>query len=310
MSTTTDSSTPTVENRHDSVDKSSEETPSDSRAADTYAYQAAWNQPQVKVQLRPVSHPSPVTQLFEYTLKAWNQQKGDHCTYKYVSSRDPSSPMEITATVLVRLPQKQPLLIRDTKSRSSRVQAQNAVAQLALERLAMEDTELEAQLEAIRKDQAAAPPPPPAFNRYQSSPGRYLAPRGMGHYPQPHFQQMYHAQYYGYPPATAPYFAAPPRSNSAPELQEDPLVSPPPPPAFYGMPPQIETAYAEEEAMIATPTIPYYGYAPMTPQGWGGYHPEMMGGYYQPPPMMMMPPPMHMISPTGEPSREDESTSH
>lgn len=38
-----------------------------------------------RVQLRPVGFPSPVTQLFDYILQAWDFQKGDHCTYKYVA---------------------------------------------------------------------------------------------------------------------------------------------------------------------------------------------------------------------------------
>ena len=37
-----------------------------------------------RVQLRPVGFPSPVTQLFDYILHAWDYQKGDHCAYKYV----------------------------------------------------------------------------------------------------------------------------------------------------------------------------------------------------------------------------------
>jgi hypothetical protein len=131
----------------------------------------------VRVQLRPVGHPSPVTQLFEYTLKAWNNQKGDHCTYKYIPSRE--SHLEMCATVLVRLPEKPSLMVKDTKFRQSRVLAQNAVAQLALQKLAQEDPELREKLDQMAKEveerkaavlNGEVPPPPPPPSRYTSYP--------------------------------------------------------------------------------------------------------------------------------------------
>ena len=278
MSRTTDSSTVIVENHADYVDRTIEGTVNIDQVVDPSAFSVGWNQPQGKVHLRPVNHPSPVTQLFEYTLRAWNYQKGDHCTYKYMSSRDPTLPVEIIATVLVRLPDKQPLLVRDQKPRMSRVQAQNCVAQLALEMLAADDADLAAELAAAGP---SSPQPPAQFPRYQSNPGRF--PRS----PMQQYPAMYHPQqFFGYPPAPPPQFYISSRSNSAPELAEE---LPSPHPAYF-IPPPIETGYGEDDSTVATPTMPhyqYYGYPPMTPQGWPGYPQDMMGYY----PMMMMAPP-------------------
>ena len=209
---------------------------------------AAESSPKAKVTLRPVGHPSPVTQLFEYTVKAWNNQKGDHCTYRYMPSRDPTAPMEMIATVLVRLPNKQPLYVKDSKPRASRVIAQNSVAQLALEKLALEDSELASALETIKKEQEAASRQPQY--RQPSSPWR--APR-----------QYRHAMPHYYPPQY-PYFV--PTDNG-----EGEFMPPPPPPMFYPMMPlqsfeSDEGAMSHEHLMTPTYGAPYaYGYPPMAP---------------------------------------------
>ena len=302
--------TQAVDGTAGAVHQSDRETSVSGEVVESFANSATCANPQVKVQLRPVGNPSPVTQLFEYTLKAWDFQKGDHCTYKYLPSRDPTAPMEMYATVLVRLPHKQALLIRDPTPRVSRVQAQNAVAQLALESLATEDPELASSLEAIRQEQQVVPPPaPPAhFHRFQSSP-----PTRWRNYPANQYDRgMYNQQpFYGYPPS--PYYVH--RSTSAPEEMAEQAahhhMAPPPPISgdmMYYASPQMDEQ-AEAAAMVSTPTLPHYqynpyGYHPMTPQGgWpaGGFgqaYPPAEMMYY--PPMMMVPPPTMMpATPSG-----------
>lgn len=243
-----------------SVSKSADQPLADSVVIDqveeSFAPSTAGVTPSSKVQLRPVGHPSPVTLLFEYTVKAWDNQKGDHCTYKYLPCRDPSSPMEMVATVLVRLPNKQPLYVKDTKPRASRVVAQNSVAQLALEKLAVDDSELAEKLEVIRSESASTTFPPP--QRYPSSPW------GRRPFRQPQFYPQYPQQAYYMP-------------RSASDAQEDYGV---PPPVYY-MP---QMMYDEMDPLL-TPT--HYG----PPYGYPGFPaympPEMM---YYPQPMMMMVP--------------------
>ena len=240
--------------------------------------------PRSKIQLRPVGHPSPVTQLFEYTVKAWNNQKGDHCTYRYISSRDPAAPMEMIATVLVRLPNKQPLYVKDTRSRASRVIAQNSVAHLALERLAVDDPELASKLEAIKKEQESAPQ-----RQHPGSPWRsrqYRTP----------FPNHYYAPPHHYPP----YFI--PSENG--DLGE--YAAPPPPPMFYPMVP-LQSFESDEglppSEQLMTPTFgaPYgYGYAHMPtfmPP------PDMM--YY---PQATMIPPHMMIAPAIDEKESSDDT--
>jgi hypothetical protein len=253
---------------------------------DSVATSATLSSPRAKIQLRPVGHPSPVTQLFEYTVKAWNNQKGDHCTYRYISSRDPAVPMEMIATVLVRLPNKQPLYVKDNRSRASRVIAQNAVAQLALEKLALEDADLSEKLEAIKREQENAP-------QRQHHPGSPWRSRQQYRHPFPN--HMYH------PPQYPPYFI--PTEN--PEGGE--FLPPPPPPMFYPMVPlqsfeSDDGAVHQDQLMTPTYGAPYsYGYAPMAPFL---PPPEMM---YYPPPTMM---PHHMMVPQLSEEKEpsDETT--
>jgi hypothetical protein len=250
---------------------------------DSFATTTASTSPKTRVQLRPVGHPSPVTQLFEYTVKAWNNQKGDHCTYRYMPSRDPAAPMEMIATVLVRIPNKQPLYVKDSKPRASRVIAQNSVAQLALEKLALDDSELAETLETIKKEQEAASRQHQF--RHAGSPWRHRQYR----HPVPQF----------YPPQFPPYFI--PTDNG-----EGEFIPPPPPPMFYPMVP-LQSFESDEgglpQEQLMTPTFaapPYgYGYPPIAP--FMG-PPEMM--YYPPPPMMA--PPMMMNS--GDDKLEEETT--
>jgi len=231
----------------------------------------AESSPRSRAQLRPVGHPSPVTQLFEYTVKAWNNQKGDHCTYRYMPSRDPAAPAEMIATVLVRLPNMQPLYVKDSKPRASRVIAQNSVAQLALDKLALDDPELATALETIKKEQETAARQP----QYRT-PGSPWRPR-----------PYRHAMPYYYPPQY-PYFVP---TDSC----EGEFMPPPPPSMFYPMVP-LQSFESDEgvvpQEQLMTPTFgappPYaYGYPPMAP--FMG-PPDMM---YYPPPMMMMPPHEH-----------------
>ena len=80
----------------------------------------------------PLAYSGAVTRLFEYVQRAWEGQRGEHCTYKYISQ--PGS-TEVCASVIVRLPNRDPLLVRDDRYRFSRSAAQNTVAQMALDRL-------------------------------------------------------------------------------------------------------------------------------------------------------------------------------
>lgn len=215
--------------------------------------------PSMKVQLRPVGQPSPVTLLFEYALKAWGNQKGDHCTYRYLPSREPGSHMEMVATVLVRLPNKQPLQVRDTQPRASRVSAQNAVAQLALEKLAAEDSELADQLEALASQKPSFNSPPWQRRQYYQRQPHYYPQ--YGYCPEAasseDFASLESRMYY---PLMPPVMAAPiDTSGVSPLMEDDPMVTPTMPFAPYG-----------------------YGYSPLSYM-----HPEMM--YY---PHMMMPVPM------------------
>jgi hypothetical protein len=189
--------------------------------------------------------------LFEYTLKAWNNQKGDHCTYKYIPSRE--SHLEMCATVLVRLPDKPSLMVKDSKFRQSRVLAQNAVAQLALQKLAQDDPELREKLDQMAKEveerktavlNGEVPPPPPPPSRYISYPAEGLPSeyqqyfhwssggRRSIHRQQYYYNQPAHPAYPYYPgpmgsPMMGPhptayasmYHQGPNRSNSAPEIQ-------------------------------------------------------------------------------------------
>ena len=249
------------------VDQSNVDSEVGDQVVESFAPSTTVATPSAKVQLRPVGHPSPVTLLFEYTVKAWDNQKGDHCTYKYLPSRDPACPMDMVATVLVRLPNKQPLYVKDSKPRSSRVVAQNSVAQLALEKLAVDDSELADKLEVIRTESAASTFNPP--QRYQSSPW------SRRQYRQPHYYAQYPPQAYYMPRST---------SDGAEEFP------PPPPPPVYYMPPMM---YEEMDPLV-TPTH----FAP--PFGFPGFG-------YMPPEMMYYPPPMMMMAPPGEEPKEASS---
>jgi len=242
----------------------------------TAAHQGA--SPSMKVQLRPVGSPSPVTLLFEYALKAWDNQRGDHCTYRYLPSREAGSHMEMLATVLVRLPNKQPLLVKDSQPRSSRVAAQNAVAQLALDKLSTEDSELAQELEMIRKEAAAVKP---AY--YSGNPSPDWQRRNHYHQNLYHARQaQYYPQYGYYPSAEEDEFTA---------AQDSMMYYPMMPPM---MTPPIETSGVSplmDEDPMMTPTLPFapfgYGYTPMP------YMPEMM--YYSP---QMMPPQVTVTEPS------------
>jgi hypothetical protein len=222
--------------------------------------------PKAKVQLRPVGHPSPVTLLFEYTVKAWNNQKGDHCTYRYIPSREPTSHMEMIATVLVRLPKKQPLYVKDTKPRASRVIAQNSVAQLALEKLAVDDAELAEKLETIKKEHESS--------GSQGYPQRFNGSPYRSHRPYRSHMPHYYPQY--------PQYFMPSEGMVVPPEGE--FLPPPPPPMFYPM-----VSYESEDGQQApeqlmTPTFgaPYgYGFPPMP--------------HFMPPPPEMMYYPQHMM---------------
>ena len=237
----------------------------------------------VRVQLRPVGHPSPVTQLFEYTLNAWEGQKGDHCTYKYTSSRE--SHMEMSATVLVRLPNKPSLLVKDSKFRQSRVLAQNAVAHLALQKLAQDDPELKETLDQMAKEveerkaaalaEANAPPPPPPPSRFTTEPHHFHwssggAPRARRHqYPPSHYP-AYHHQIA--PPQPSPYFAPGPGGHFYPPA---PFMPHPLQPSRSTSAPELVPAEGIEQYH------PSYDAAVMKPSGY--YHPMEFGGYVQPP---------------------------
>jgi hypothetical protein len=270
-----------------------DESVTDSSRADSFVNQRSTS-PSPKVQLRPVGHPSPVTLLFEYTVKAWDNQKGDHCTYRYIPSRDPSTHMEMIATVLVRLPNKQPLYVKDVKPRASRVIAQNSVAQIALEKLALEDSELATKLETIKKEQEAAGAQ--SHNRFSGSPYRnHRAYRGpmATHY---------------YPPQYPPYFVSA-DGMPTPQVsgQDGEFIPPPPPPMFYPMMPlqsfeSDDGVLPSEQLMTPTFGAPYgYGYPPVSPFM---PPPEMM--YYPThmmPPVMMTNPEMHQQEePTTDPT--------
>lgn len=244
--------------------------------------------PSMKVHLRPVSQPSSVTLLFEYAVKAWGNQKGDHCTYRYLPSREPGSHTnDMIASVLVRLPNKQPLMVRDTEPRASRVSAQNAVAQLALDKLAVDDPQLAEELEVLRKEAAAY-----SYN-YQKYSSQPYNPWNRRNY----YHQQQH-QFYGYfPEGIADEF-----------VPQDSMV-------YYQMIPPImtgpmETAgvnpLIEEGDALITPTIPYapfgYGYSPMPYMP-----PEMM---YYPPHVMMGAAPAHQTltqDSEGEKQQQDSS---
>ena len=235
----------------------------------------------VRVQLRPVGHPSPVTQLFEYTLNAWDGQKGDHCTYKYSSSRD--SHMEMSATVLVRLPNKPSLLVKDSKFRQSRVLAQNAVAHLALQKLAQDDPELKDELDQLAKEveerkaaalaDANAPPPPPPPSRYTTEPHHFHwssggAPRARRHhYPQSSHYAGFHHQMQ---PQPNPFFA--------PGLHYYQAAGP-----FMPHPMQPNRSTSAPELVVPAEVVaegyPAYDSTVMTPSGY--YHPMDFGAYPQ-----------------------------
>ena len=244
----------------------------------------------VRVQLRPVGHPSPVTQLFEYTLKAWDGQKGDHCTYKYTSSRD--SHMEMSATVLVRLPNKPSLLVKDSKFRQSRVLAQNAVANLALQKLAQDDPELKEKLDQMAKEveerkaaalaDANAPPPPPPPSRFTTEPHHFhwssnVAPRVRRHH---HFaSSQYPGFHHQVPPQASPYYAPGPAPHYYPPGPYMPLP----------LQPSRSTSAPELVVPAEVPSEAYPSYDPatpavMTPSGYYHHHPSMeFAGYPQPP---------------------------
>ena len=73
---------------------------------------------------------SPATRLFEYVSAAWNYRKGEHCTYKYTSN--PTTGY-FCASVTVRLPNRDPVAVTDSEYRFNRTQAQNVVAQKAMD---------------------------------------------------------------------------------------------------------------------------------------------------------------------------------
>ena len=77
-------------------------------------------------------YPNATTRLFEYCLSSWDGKRGEHCTYKYQVT---PSTGEISASVTVRLPGREPLHFKDERFHYSRTHAQNQVAQMALERL-------------------------------------------------------------------------------------------------------------------------------------------------------------------------------
>jgi len=241
----------------------------------------------VRVQLRPVGHPSPVTQLFEYTLKAWDGQKGDHCTYKYTSSRD--SHMEMSATVLVRLPNKPSLLVKDSKFRQSRVLAQNAVANLALQKLSQDDPELKDKLDQMAREveerkaaalaDANAPPPPPPPSRFTTEPHHFHwssngAPRGRRpHFAQSHYPGFHHQMA---PPQPSPYYAPGPGLHY---YQPAPFMPHPLQPSRSTSAPELVAAGAEVLTNEAYPS-----YDVTTPSGYYHHAPMMdFGGYPQPP---------------------------
>lgn len=194
-----------------------------------------------------------------------------HIFSRYIPSRE--SHLEMSASVLIRLPNKQALLVKDPKFRVSRVLAQNAVAQLALDKLALEDPELKAKMEALaeemeisRINSEMAPPPPPP-HRFVSNPG----------YPNWRSRQYPNVggQYYDYSPA---FYPPPPfgmypmqYAQSAPEDSEDHVYPYPGYDAsefyYYGAAPVLEPATSN-----LTDPSPSNGPAVMTPTGAPNWH--------------------------------------
>ncbi len=195
--------------------------------------------------LRPVGYPSPVTQLFDYILKAWDYQKGDHCSYKYIPSRE--THLEMTATVMIRLPDRAaPMYVKDCKFRASRVLAQNAVAQLALKKLAEEDPELQQALDKAAKEMeeraSMPPPPPPPSSRSSYS---YNYNRATNRYSGAAVSQ--YAQGYYYPTAGGYYPGSDHEMNVHPMMAAD---------AMY-----YQNGAASPDMM----SMSYYGRAPPPP---------------------------------------------
>lgn len=191
--------------------------------------------------LRPVGYSSPVTQLFDYIQKAWNYEKGDHCSYKYIPSRE--THLEMTATVMIRLPDRATILVKDSKFRASRVLAQNAVAQLALNKLAEEDPELQETIDKLAKEaeeRASMPPPPPAPTTRSYS---YNYPRSSRYSPAaPQFSQGY------YYPAPGGYYPSDHEMGGHPMMATEAM--------YY---------QAATPEMLMSAGMPYYGRTPPPP---------------------------------------------
>ena len=193
--------------------------------------------------------------------------------------------MEMCATVLVRLPNKPSLLVKDSKFRQSRVLAQNAVANLALQKLAQDDPELKEQLDQLAKEieerkaaalaDANAPPPPPPPSRYTTEPHHFHwssggAPRARRHpYPQSSHYPGFHHQMQ---PQPNPYYAP------APSLHFYQAAGP-----FMPHPMQPNRSTSAPELIppneIVTEGYPSYDASLMTPSGY--YHPMDFGSYPQ-----------------------------
>lgn len=200
----------------------------------------------------------------------------------------------MSASVTIRLPNRAPLLVKDPKFRASRVLAQNSVAQLALDKLSVDDPDLKAKMDALaeeietnRINSELAPPPPPP-HRFASSPGYpggWRAPRYNNH----HYYDASPAQFYPAPygmPMYPPYVA---RSNSAPteemypEMYIDPYAEP-----YYYPAPALEPGVSNvsDGAPLMTPTggnWPYPGY-PYQAAAWPYYPYETAPAYYAPAP--------------------------
>jgi hypothetical protein len=242
--------------------------------------------------LRPVGYPSPVTQLFEYILKAWDYQKGDNCSYKYIPSKE--THLEMTANVMVRLPGRPPILVKDSKFRSSRVLAQNAVAQLALEKLSEEDPELKLALEQAAKEleeRAAMPPPPPpparGYNPYRSR-GYHYNPAGFYYPPQGYAE----VDMGGIPADGGMYYPM--------DMQSYYPRAPPPPPLMSAGSSTSDFGAYEHQQDMSMHAGYNGGYGPVvTPTGhpyaWGGQYMQP-NPYFQPAGPYGMPMPPHGYS--------------